>query len=71
VSAGREFLFGGINRGTGKMRQCVRNVVALGGKMPENAKKLTPRQECDQKSIASRVLSSIHIATNKTLAGKW
>jgi len=33
--------------------------------------KLTQRQNCDQKSIASRVLSSIHSATNKTLAGTW
>jgi len=33
--------------------------------------KLTQRQECDQKPIASRVLSSIHGATNKTLAGTW
>ncbi|WP_283425959.1 hypothetical protein [Shimia sagamensis] len=57
--------------GTDETPHWVRHVVALGGKMPQNAKKLTPRQGCDQKSIASRALSSIHIATNKTLAGKW
>lgn len=33
--------------------------------------KLTQRQECDQKPIASRVLSSIHGATNTSLAGTW
>ncbi len=33
--------------------------------------KLTQRQECDQKLIASRVLSSIHGATNTSLAGTW
>jgi hypothetical protein len=33
--------------------------------------KLTQRQQCDQKPIASRVLSSIHGATNKSLAGTW
>lgn len=33
--------------------------------------KLTQGQECDQKPIASRVLSSIHSTTNKTLAGTW
>jgi ABC-type nickel/cobalt efflux system permease component RcnA len=33
--------------------------------------KPTQRQNCDQKPIASRVHSSIHGATNKTLAGTW
>ena len=41
---------------------------------PWNAKmreKLTQRQQCDQKPIAGRALSSIHGATNKSLAGTW
>ncbi len=40
-------------------------------KWQKSREKLTQRHECDQKPIASRVLSSIHCATNKTLAGKW